>query len=59
MMSTYIHVSGHAYQEELKLIHTITKPKFFMPIHGEFRMLKNSAELAEELGMPSQNIFTQ
>ena len=54
---SYIHVSGHAYQEELKLIHTITKPKFFMPIHGEFRMLKKHAELAEELGMPSQNIF--
>lgn len=54
---SYIHVSGHAYQEELKLIHTITKPKFFMPIHGEFRMLKRHAELAEDLGMPSQNIF--
>ncbi len=54
---SYIHVSGHACQEELKLIHTITKPKFFMPVHGEFRMLKKHAELAEELGMPSQNIF--
>ncbi|HSQ88272.1 ribonuclease J [Romboutsia sp.] len=52
-----IHVSGHAKQEELKLIHTLVKPKFFMPAHGEYRMLKKHAELAEELGMPSQNIF--
>ncbi|RDY28806.1 ribonuclease J [Romboutsia weinsteinii] len=52
-----IHVSGHASQEELKLIHRLAKPKFFMPAHGEYRMLKRHAELAEELGMPSQNIF--
>ncbi|WP_296644990.1 ribonuclease J [Romboutsia sp. 13368] len=52
-----IHVSGHAKQEELKLIHRLVKPKFFMPVHGEYRMLKIHAELAEELGMPSQNIF--
>ena len=52
-----IHVSGHACQEELKLIHRLVRPKFFMPAHGEYRMLKRHAELAEELGMPSQNIF--
>ena len=52
-----IHVSGHAKQEELKLMHRLVRPKFFMPAHGEYRMLKVHAELAEELGMPSQNIF--
>ena len=52
-----IHVSGHAKQEELKLLHRLVRPKFFMPAHGEYRMLKKHAELAEELGMPSQNIF--
>ena len=52
-----IHVSGHAKQEELKLMHRSVRPKFFMPAHGEYRMLKIHAELAEELGMPSQNIF--
>ena len=52
-----IHVSGHAKQEELKLMHRLVRPKFFMPAHGEYRMLKIHAELAEELGMLSQNIF--
>ncbi len=52
-----IHVSGHAKREELKLMHRLVRPKFFMPVHGEYRMLKMHAELAEELGMPSQNIF--
>ncbi|MEF9991957.1 MAG: ribonuclease J [Romboutsia sp.] len=52
-----IHVSGHACQEELKLMHRLVRPKFFMPAHGEYRMLKRHAELAEELGMPTQNIF--
>ena len=52
-----IHVSGHAKQEELKLMHRLVRPKFFMPAHGEYIMLKIHAELAEELGMPSQNIF--
>ena len=52
-----IHVSGHAKQEELKLMHRLVRPKFCMPAHGEYRMLKIHAELAEELGMPSQNIF--
>jgi ribonuclease J len=52
-----VHVSGHACQEELKLIHTLVKPKFFIPVHGEFRHLKQHALLAESLGMPRDNIF--
>ena len=52
-----IHVSGHSAQEDLKLINRMVKPKFFMPVHGEFRMLKRHAKLAEELGMPEQNVF--
>ncbi|SEF81295.1 ribonuclease J [Caloramator fervidus] len=52
-----VHVSGHACQEELKLIHTLTKPKYFMPVHGEFRHLKQHAFLAEKLGMEKSNIF--
>ena len=52
-----IHVSGHACQEELKLIHTLVKPKFFIPVHGEYRHLKQHALLAESLGMPRENIF--
>lgn len=52
-----VHVSGHACQEELKLIHTLIKPKFFIPIHGEYRHLKKHAELAESLGMDRKNIF--
>ena len=52
-----IHVSGHACQEELKLIHTLVKPKFFIPVHGEYRHLKQHANLAESLGMPRQNIL--
>jgi ribonuclease J len=51
-----IHVSGHACQEELKLIHTLVKPKFFIPVHGEYRHLKQHANLAESLGMPRGNI---
>lgn len=50
------HVSGHAYQEELKLIHTLVKPKFFVPIHGEYKHMKKHAELAEGLGMKSDKI---
>lgn len=52
-----VHVSGHACQEELKLMHTLLKPKFFIPVHGEYRHLKRHAELAMELGMPKENIF--
>lgn len=52
-----VHVSGHACQEELKLMHTLIKPKFFMPVHGEYRHLKQHELLAENLGMDSKNIF--
>lgn len=52
-----VHVSGHACQEELKLIHTLLKPKYFIPVHGEYRHLQRHAQLAEELGMPRANIF--
>lgn len=52
-----IHVSGHACREELKLIHNLVKPKFFMPVHGEYRHLKQHANLANRLGMPMENIF--
>ncbi|HEX2946561.1 MAG TPA: ribonuclease J [Clostridia bacterium] len=52
-----VHVSGHACREELKLIHNLIKPKFFMPVHGEYRHLKQHANLASKLGMPSENIF--
>ncbi|NLJ40304.1 MAG: ribonuclease J [Clostridiales bacterium] len=51
-----VHVSGHACQEELKLIHTLVRPKFFIPVHGEYRHLKQHANLAESLGMPKENI---
>lgn len=51
------HVSGHACQEELKLIHKLIKPKFFFPVHGEYRHLKQHANLANKLGMPNENIF--
>lgn len=52
-----IHVSGHARREELKLIHRLVRPKFFMPVHGEYRHLKQHANLAQSLGMPEENIF--
>ena len=52
-----IHVSGHACQEEHKILHTLLKPKFFIPVHGEYRHLKRHAQLAESLGMPAQNIL--
>lgn len=52
-----IHVSGHACQEELKLMHSLIKPKFFMPVHGEYRHLQTHAELANTMGIPMKNIF--
>ncbi|HEY3425538.1 MAG TPA: ribonuclease J [Negativicutes bacterium] len=55
--SSGIHVSGHASQDELKLMLTLVRPKYFIPVHGEFRMLKNHGMLAEELGIPKENIF--
>lgn len=51
-----VHVSGHACQEELKLMHALVKPKFFIPVHGEFRHLKQHAELAIKLGMAPNHI---
>ncbi|MGO5066776.1 ribonuclease J [Clostridium sporogenes] len=53
-----VHVSGHAYEEELKLIHTLVHPKYFMPVHGEYRHLKQHVDLAMELGMERENIFS-
>ena len=52
-----IHVSGHACEEELKLMHALVKPKFFMPIHGEYRHLMQHKELAQFMGMNPANIF--
>ncbi len=52
-----IHVSGHACQEEHKIIHSVLKPKFFIPVHGEYRHLKRHAELAISMGMPERNIL--
>ncbi|NLC37903.1 MAG: ribonuclease J [Clostridia bacterium] len=52
-----IHASGHASQEELKMMINLVKPKFFVPVHGEYRMLVKHARLAKELGIPEQNIF--
>ena len=51
------HVSGHACQEELKLMHSLIRPKYFMPVHGESRHLQTHAELAHLLGLPMKNIF--
>ena len=51
-----VHVSGHACQEELKLIHSLVKPKFFIPVHGEYKHLHHHANLARSLGMPEDNI---
>jgi len=53
-----VHVSGHAYQEELKLIHALVHPKYFMPVHGEYRHLRHHSKLAQNLGMQSKDIFT-
>ena len=52
-----VHVSGHARQEELKLIHALTKPKFFIPVHGEYRHLYHHANLAISMGMPPENVM--
>ncbi|MBO5338286.1 MAG: ribonuclease J [Clostridia bacterium] len=55
--SVEVHVSGHACREELKLMHALVKPKYFMPVHGEYRHLIQHKELAESMGMDPQNIF--
>ena len=51
------HVSGHACQEELKLIYSLVRPKYAIPVHGEYRHLKANAALANSLGIPKENIF--
>lgn len=51
-----IHVSGHAYEEELKLMLTLVHPQFFMPVHGEYRHQFKHAEIAKSLGVPSKNV---
>jgi ribonuclease J len=52
-----VHVSGHAAQEELKLVIGLVKPKYFIPIHGEYRHLKHHTDLAKEMGIPPKNIL--
>ena len=54
--SNGVHVSGHASQEEIKLMHNLVRPKFFIPVHGEFRHLIKHANLAQSSGMPKENI---
>lgn len=52
-----VHASGHAYKEELKILHSLIRPKFFIPVHGEYRHLKNHQILAKSLGMKERNII--
>ncbi len=52
-----VHVSGHACQEELKLMQALTKPKFFIPVHGEYKHLKKHADLAVQMGIPRENVI--
>lgn len=52
-----VHVSGHAYKNEIMLLHSLLKPKYFVPVHGEYRMLYKHAELAAQLGTDPDNIF--
>ena len=52
-----VHVSGHACQEEIKLIYSLVKPKYAIPVHGEYRHLKAHENIARELGIPKENIF--
>ncbi|MDR0383865.1 MAG: ribonuclease J [Christensenellaceae bacterium] len=52
-----VHVSGHACEEEIKLIHALVKPRYFIPVHGEYKMLKKHLQLAEGLGMNKRNMF--
>jgi ribonuclease J len=51
-----VHVSGHACKEELKLLHSLVRPKYFIPVHGEYRMMWQHALLAESMGVPPENI---
>ena len=50
-----VHVSGHACQEELKLIQALVKPRYFVPVHGEYRMLQRHAQIAQAMGMPEDH----
>jgi len=52
-----VHVSGHAYRNEIKLLHSLLKPRYVIPVHGEYRMLYLHKKLAESLGTPGENIF--
>ncbi len=52
-----VHVSGHARQDELKIIHCLTKPKYFIPVHGEQKHLRKSRDIATSMGMPKENVF--
>ena len=54
--SNGVHVSGHASQEEIKMMHNLVRPRFFMPVHGEYRHLVKHANLAKSLGMPADHI---
>jgi ribonuclease J len=54
--SNGVHVSGHASQEEIKLMHNLVRPKYFIPVHGEYRHLFKHANIAKDLGMPKENI---
>ncbi|WP_243289822.1 ribonuclease J [Bacillus sp. FJAT-47783] len=55
--NSHIHISGHGYQEELKLMLNLMKPKYFIPIHGDFKRQKAHAKLAASVGVPEKNIF--
>jgi ribonuclease J len=55
--TSHVHVSGHGQQEDLKLMLNLIRPKFFIPIHGEYRMLRAHAQLAESTGVKTENIF--
>lgn len=52
-----IHVSGHACEQELRLMQALIKPKFFLPVHGEYSQLRAHSKIAEDMGVPSENIF--
>ena len=52
-----VHVSGHACQEEIKLIYSLVKPKYAIPVHGEYKHLIAQAKIAESLGVDKDNIF--
>ncbi len=52
-----LHVSGHACQDELKIVHALVRPKYFIPVHGEQRMLKTHAKLARDMGMDPRNVI--